>query len=179
MTGTCWPSLVSTLKKALPKPSTLICPTAALLMTILKTVPAGRLTDDACTSSRRRPLSSNRHSLKPAGVTPLMAAPESVAWMRVSLNSSALTVLSFKMNGIITQKAANSKTANTLNKFLFLAVCFILLPSNILLFFYRFLKCFGGTTSRETRLSNGQCRDVREKDSRARNIFEKEKSQPR
>src|SRR5215213_1884007 len=97
--------------------------------------------------------------------------------MRVSLNSSALTVLSFKINGIITQKAANSKTATILNKFLFLTVCFILYLPKFFCVLPFHLKCFGGT-SRETGLSNEQCERFNKKDS-PRKFLKKEKSQPR
>jgi hypothetical protein len=81
------------------------------------------------------------------------------------------------MNGIIIQKAANSKTANTLNKRLFLAVFFIkyFLP---FLFFTVFKKCLGGNIPWETRLSSEQCGRRGEKDRPANLFFEKEKAGP-
>jgi len=99
--------------------------TSALLTKTCKTVPAARLTDVALTSNLRRFLSSILYSLNPAGVTPPIDAPDSEACMRVSLSTSALTILPFRTNGSKTHKAIKAKTPPALNKLRFVFVFFI------------------------------------------------------
>lgn len=73
---------------------------------------------------------------------PLIAAPDSEAWIRVSLSSSALTILPLRTNGSKTHNAINAKTPPTLSRLRFVFVFFISfnLPNPLISFLSFYVK---------------------------------------
>ena len=100
--------------------------------------------------------SSILYSLKPAGVTPLIGAPDSEACIRVSRSSSALTIFPLRTNGSRTHIAINAKTLPILSKLRFVFVFFIFLLT--FLNFVSLVLCKKPSLFAFSVLQCGQCR---------------------